>query len=375
MATMNGHVSSPMKTPFLAPDPSAAPAPAPVLAPDQEAKYKQVLATVSAWTTIPTTAARDAPKTDITDDERMFLTRECLLRYLRAVKWNVAEAPKRLLATLVWRREDGVAERTADYVSIENETGKQVILGYDNHARPCIYLRPSLQNTKRSERQLQHLSFMLERVIDLMVPGQETMAILVDFKNSNNSSNPSVSQGRQTLIILQGHYPERLGRALVTNGNLLDNGWPHGRFMANDGIVPWPVWGFFKLISPFIDPLTREKMKFNEDLRQHVPPAQLWSIMGGDVDFEYDHSVYWPGLIKLAAERRTAYRERWVRGGKRVGEYESYLKGGDQRSLTELELASSTRDALVDVKPVSDVIANGVNKDPLPETSTVRVGS
>jgi hypothetical protein len=97
------------------------------------------------------------------------------------------------------------------------------------------------------------------------------------------------------------------------------------------------VWGFFKLISPFIDPLTREKMKFNEDLRQHVPPAQLWTVMGGDVQFEYEHAVYWPALIALAAERRAAYRERWVRGGKRVGEYEAYLKGGAHNSLAEEE--------------------------------------
>ena len=102
-------------------------------------------------------------------------------------------------------------------------------------------------------------------------------------------------------------------------------------------IVPWAVWGFFKLITPFIDPLTREKLKFNEDLRQHVPPAQLMSTYGGEVDFEYDHATYWPAMNKIADERKAAYRERWIRGGKRIGELEGYLKGGNEKSLAELE--------------------------------------
>jgi CRAL/TRIO domain len=101
--------------------------------------------------------------------------------------------------------------------------------------------------------------------------------------------------------------------------------------------VPWAVWGFFKLITPFIDPLTRSKMKFNEDLRQHVPPEQLVSGFGGDVDFEYDHAVYWPALVKLAETRRGEYRDRWVKGGKRVGEHEGYLRGQGTKSLSEIE--------------------------------------
>jgi CRAL/TRIO domain len=93
------------------------------------------------------------------------------------------------------------------------------------------------------------------------------------------------------------------------------------------------IWGFFKLIIPFIDPLTREKLKFNEDMAQHVPPPQLLKQNGGDVDFEYDHSVYWPSLIKLAEAKRAAFRARWEKAGKHVGESEDYLRGGSEGSL------------------------------------------
>ncbi|KAJ6037081.1 hypothetical protein N7540_001360 [Penicillium herquei] len=297
-----------IKKPFAGPVESAKPVKPVELTADQQTKYEAVLKTASEWTTVPNTSEKNAPTDPITDDERMWLTRECLLRYLRATKWNVQEAETRLLGTLTWRREYGLEKFTPDYISVENETGKQIILGYDINARPCLYLRPSEQNTEKSDRQIHHLVFMLERLIDIMGPDQETLALVVNFGGSKSGQNASIGQAKQTLSILQNHYPERLGRALVVNS-------------------PFYIWGFFKIITPFIDPLTREKLKFNEDLRLHVPAEQLMKTVGGDVEFEYDHSVYWPALNKLAEQRRDAKRERWVENGKRVGESENFLKG------------------------------------------------
>lgn len=95
------------------------------------------------------------------------------------------------------------------------------------------------------------------------------------------------------------------------------------------------IWGFFKVITPFIDPLTREKLKFNEDLRQHVPPEHLLKSVGGDVEFKYDHATYWPAFNSLADQRREAYRERWIQGGKQIGEIENYLKGENIPSVSQ----------------------------------------
>jgi hypothetical protein len=209
-----------IKKPFPKALDSAKPTPPAELTGDQKSKYDALLKIASEWKEVPTLSAKNAPSAPITDGERMFLTRECLLRYLRATKWNMLEASKRLLATLTWRREYGVEEHTADYISIENETGKQVLLGYDNNGRPCLYLNPSKQNTEHSPRQIEHLVFMLERTIDLMGPGQETLSLLVNFKETRSGQNATIGQGRQTLYILQNHYPERLGRALVINGEI-----------------------------------------------------------------------------------------------------------------------------------------------------------
>jgi hypothetical protein len=91
------------------------------------------------------------------------------------------------------------------------------------------------------------------------------------------------------------------------------------------------------LITPFIDPNTRQKLKFNEDLREHVPPSQLMKPVGGEVEFKYDHSIYWPALNELAKQRRESYRERWIQGGKKIGEFENYLKGEDIPSVSQVQ--------------------------------------
>jgi hypothetical protein len=188
----------------------------PALTADQQSKYQLLLDTVKTWVEIPSTHGKGGP---ITDSEKLWLTRECLLRFLRAVKWHEKAAEKRLLETLTWRREYGVEGHTSDHVSPENETGKQIILGYDTHGRPCLYLNPGRQNTEVSPRQVEHLVFMVERVIDLMPVQQETLSLLINFKQSKSRSNtaPGIGQGREVLHILQTHYPERLGRAFIIN--------------------------------------------------------------------------------------------------------------------------------------------------------------
>ncbi|KAL8786010.1 MAG: hypothetical protein Q9195_008391 [Heterodermia aff. obscurata] len=311
-ATCDGS-TNPVLTPFLLPSSDHKPQAPPALTADQQTKYLALLTTAKSWTLLPTSSKPSSAPSPLTDPERFWLTRECLLRYLRATKWNLASASSRLQNTLIWRREYALEGFTPEYISPENETGKQVQLGYDIHGRPCLYLNPARQNTTRSEKQIQHLVFMLERTIELMPPGVENLALLCDMKQGAGKQ-PSVGQGRQVLSILQTHYPERLGRALVHN-------------------VPWVVWGFFKLINPFIDPATKEKMKFDEDLRRLVPPGQLLRGYGGDVEFEYRHEVYWGAFNGLAEGRRRERWERWVQGGKNVGESENYLRGGEEASV------------------------------------------
>lgn len=257
--------------------------------------------------------------TPITADEKAWLSKECFLRYLRATKWVQEDAVARILSTIAWRREYGISKAedrdntvNSDLVEMENETGKEVILGYDNDARPCLYLKPGRQNTRSSPRQIQLNVFMLERVIDFMPSGQDTLLLLIDFKASPagtvKEKLPPVSTGRQALHILQAHYPERLGRALLTN-------------------IPFLAWAFLKIIQPFIDPLTRQKLVYDRSFADYVPLQQLDQDFGGEVNFEYDHSKYWPEMLRIATEKRQHYMERFDRFGGVVGLSEMDLRG------------------------------------------------
>ena len=346
------------KTQFAHPSLKAKIPPQPELTAEQATKYKAVLEATTSWTEIPNTSIPNAESSPITEHERMWLTRDCLLRYLRATKWVVDDATTRLRATLTWRREYGLARITPEYIGVESETGKQWQLGYDNAGRPCHYLNPHLQNTPRSDRQLEHLFFMLERDVDAMPPGQETLALLMNFGETRRGQGASFQQGKTVLSILQNHYPERLGRALLCNRTFsLSTVKPHAcKVRSRDSIanrprpshlVPWHIWAFMKLVTPFIDPLTRQKLVFDEDMRLHVPPEQLRKSHGGDLEFEYEHDVYWPALMELTHGRREAQYERWVKAGKRVGEFEMYLKGGQETCLRDTLVAASGGDASV----------------------------
>lgn len=292
---------------------------------EQREKYKFVLEHFTNPDLVIAQTEEDQKKnvkegsTPLTHDEKAWLTKECLLRYLRATNWVKEDAITRLLGTLAWRREYGISkamfeenEVNSELTQAENETGKEVILGYDNCARPCLYMKPGRQNTKTSPRQIQHNVFMLERVIDFMPSGQDTVLLLIDFKPSPvctvKEKLPPVSTGRQCLHILQTHYPERLGRALLTN-------------------IPFLAWTFLKIIQPFIDPLTRQKLVYDEPFPNYVPLDQLDKDFGGKVNFEYEQEKYWPEMLRIAKEKKTLYMKRFEQFGGVVGLSEFDLRG------------------------------------------------
>ncbi|ANB15898.1 Pdr16p [Sugiyamaella lignohabitans] len=323
--------------PFKEPSPKAQ-IPSPVaLDEHQQSKYNAVLKHFVELKELPTGEKHTSTTALISDAEKSWLTKECFLRYLRATKWNVDHCIKRIEGTLVWRRSFGVdpdSSLTPELVAPENETGKEVILGFDNDSRPCLYLKPGRQNTKASHRQVQHLVFMLERVIDFMPSGQDQLALLIDFKPTKvgiNSKLPSISTGREVLSILQDHYPERLGKALLTN-------------------IPWLGWTFLKIIHPFIDPLTREKLVYQEPFPNYVPIEQLDSDFGGDVKFDYVHDEYWPVMTKIAAARRANYMKNFKLLGSTVGLSEVDLRSDNNFSGTG---TSSTTAVSVPTRPAA----------------------
>jgi hypothetical protein len=348
--------------PFYGPGPNSKLPEKPELTESQLEKYNEVLEHFQTVTEFPVDA-KSKETSALTDSEKAWLTKECFLRYLRATKWNVPHSLKRLEDTIVWRRGFGLdpeTNLTPEQVSEEGLTGKQVVLGFDNDNRPCLYLKPGRQNTTASHRQVEHMVFMLERVIDFTPPGQDQCALIIDFKPvpdvgvSARHKMPSISIGREWLNILQNHYPERLGKALLTN-------------------IPRLAWIFLKLIRPFIDPNTYEKLVFEEPLDLYVPKDQLDQEVGGDLEFEYDHDQYFPAMNEMAAKKRANYMKNFYALGAQVGLSEVDLRkevdesdGSSPLTLTDEKVGNGNleTDALADM-------LKGVDLDTKEETIDV----
>ena len=126
------------------------------------------------------------------------------------------------------------------------------------------------------------------------------------------------------LHIIQTHYPERLGLALIIN-------------------VPFLINAFFNVIMPFVDPVTRNKVKFNPKIYEDgimTKDQVMKEWWDGDQEFEWDHDKYWPALIKICDERRHSQMERWRQLGAKVGLSEWDFKSTNTEGSSNLPEAN-----------------------------------
>lgn len=275
------------------------------------------------------------------EEEKFWLSNDCMLRFLRATKWSSAKAAiERLEGTLKWRREFGIYDISAELVEPEAVTGKEVAFGYDTLRRPALYMIPSRQNTEESPRQIQYAFWMLERALELTGPGVESVVLMINF--ADKAKNPSFGTAKLVLNILQTHYPERLGTSLILN-------------------VPFLIHAFFKLISPLIDPITRNKMKFNpkpvEDGLFTADELFKDGGWGGSRNFVWDHEKYWESFAQMCAEIKAKQMARWRKLGARVG-----CDEWDYKSEEVVDISPAVADASADAEAEAkaDKTPNGV---------------
>ncbi|KAK4381012.1 CRAL-TRIO domain-containing protein C23B6.04c, partial [Sesamum angolense] len=166
-----------------------------------------------------------------------------IARYLRARNWNVKKAVKMLKASLKWRLEYKPEGIRWDDVSMEAETGKIYRSNYkDKYGRPVLVMRPRCQNSKSIKGQIKYLVYCMENAILNLPEDQEQMVWLIDF-HGFSMSNISIKVTRETAHVLQEHYPERLGLAILYD-------------------APKIFEPFWMVAKPFLEPKTANKVKF-----------------------------------------------------------------------------------------------------------------
>ncbi|MBA0865218.1 hypothetical protein Goshw_010175, partial [Gossypium schwendimanii] len=211
-----------------------------------------------------------------------YCTDACLRRYLEARNWNADKSKKMLEETLKWRSTYKPEEIRWHEVAVEGETGKVYRASFhDRHGRTVLILRPGKQNTTSLENQLRHLVYLIENAILNLPETQEQMAWLIDFTGWTLSTSVPIKSARDTINLLQNHYPERLAIAFLYN--------PPRIFEA-----------FWKIVKYFMDAKTFQKVKFVypkntesvELMRSYFDEENLPTEFGGKAVLEYNHEEF-----------------------------------------------------------------------------------
>mmetsp|Transcript_8629 Transcript_8629/g.23679 ORF Transcript_8629/g.23679 Transcript_8629/m.23679 type:complete len:317 (-) Transcript_8629:45-995(-) len=197
-----------------------------------------------------------------------------LIRYARARNCDAEKARAMLEDTLHWRKHFGADEVHTKRAELrhEGETGKTFVADFlDREGRPVIIMRPANENTRSHGPAIQHLVYTLERAISLMrEDGPQKLVLLIDYKGYSLRNAPAMKTSRETLHILQSHYPERLGKAMCVD-------------------APWLFSSVYNALQPFIDPETKKKIAFVstttpkgvQALHDLVDPDDLEPAFGG----------------------------------------------------------------------------------------------
>ena len=220
-----------------------------------------------------------------TDINIMKLNDSCYLRYLKARNYDVEKASKLLIDTIKWRKDFGIDqlhnESNMNCVSKENSSGKMFLRGYDKEGSILLYMRPRCENTHNHENNLKHLVYNLEKAcacLEAKGEGIEKWTILIDFQGYSMFNAPPFKTSMETLNILQNHYPERLKRAFCIRPPFIFN-------------------AFWTMISPFIDPVTKDKIQMVNDpvntiLEKYVDMRKIEKEIGGMDERKFDSKLY-----------------------------------------------------------------------------------
>ncbi|KAL3504710.1 hypothetical protein ACH5RR_034551 [Cinchona calisaya] len=204
-----------------------------------------------------------------------------IARYLRARNWNVKKATKMFKESLKWRHEYKPEEIRWEDIAPEAETGKIYRANYkDKFGRTVLVMRPGCQNSKSIKGQIKYLVYCMENAIINLPENQDQMVWLIDF-HGFNMSHISVKVTKETAHVLQEHYPERLGLAVLYD-------------------APKFFEPFWKVVKPFLEPKTANKVKFvySDDsstkkiLEELFDIDQLEPAFGGKHGEDFDIGKY-----------------------------------------------------------------------------------
>jgi len=186
-----------------------------------------------------------------------------IIRHWRAEKGDLNRAMQTLREAVQWRKEyELTAIRVCmsqhpdkvtghkDYeamMRLENATGKIYVRGTTLEGRALQYMFAMRNNTKSDIDNMRHLAWNIEKSISVTQHATggrlDKICLMIDCTNFDLSKAPSLHASKMTLDLLQKHFKERMYRIYVLN-------------------PPMTFRIFWKIVRPFIDPVTKAKIVF-----------------------------------------------------------------------------------------------------------------
>ncbi|CAN6633372.1 phosphatidylinositol transfer protein Csr1p [Trichomonascus vanleenenianus] len=208
-----------------------------------------------------------------------------LLRFLRARKWNVADALAMFGETLKWRLEYGVEEiiqkgelealkNKEDGFLLQYRSKKAYCYGHDLKGRPIVHVRPRFHDPKtQSDADVERFTVMIIENSRLCLRDPvDTAAVIFDLSDFSlsNMDYPAV---KFIIKCFEGHYPESLGFVLIHK-------------------APWIFQGIWNIIKSWIDPVVAAKISFTRnhaDMAKFIPDEFIPQELGGRRKYEYEY--------------------------------------------------------------------------------------
>ncbi|PKA58924.1 Patellin-4 [Apostasia shenzhenica] len=192
-----------------------------------------------------------------------------LMRFLRARDLDINKAANFFINHLKWKRE-AIPKGFILEAEIKNELAQRKLFsqGFDKKGRPIgVVLGCQHKPANRDLDEFKRFTvYVIEKFCSRM-QDQERFTVIADLEGWGYS-NCDLRGQFISLEILQNNYPERLGKLLVVH-------------------VPYLFMKVWKIVYPFIDKHTREKIDFVEDknmkskLLEDIDESQLPEKYGG----------------------------------------------------------------------------------------------
>ena len=196
--------------------------------------------------------------------------RDNLCRFLVARDNDLDKSYVMAAAALKWRSEIKPSTLTVTDFPTANAQGTWRFAGHAKNGWPIILVRAGLWDSYAytTEEYVKYIAYFMEtnaKRMDPSNPNGQRHFIIFDMKGMKYRCD--MQKQRQLIKLANDYYPERLGIALVINANAL-------------------FWGLWKLISPWMDKATSEKVRvFQKDylpfLEEHVGLGLIPKDLGG----------------------------------------------------------------------------------------------